>query len=152
MPFNLPPPWDPGFAIPDNVRDEGLERRGFVTKQMPRGTYDQPNVGTGGYAVPQYVMDEGYGQGTFTTKWLPNGTVTIPMVPHYLNQRPQVVSEQVLPAGGRAVTLRRKAAADVGSPATNALSDFTSSDLLPLAAAAGLAYLVFGRKKKGRRR
>ena len=39
MPFNLPPSWDPGYALPDNVKDEGLERRAFVTKQMPRGTY-----------------------------------------------------------------------------------------------------------------
>lgn len=90
MAYNLPPPWDPGFALPSNVRDEGLERRGFVTKQMPRGTYDAPNVGTGGYAVPKYVMDEGYGQGTFVTKWMPRGTR--PNVPHYLDRRPRVVA------------------------------------------------------------
>ena len=60
MAYNLPPPWDPGFALPQNVRDEGLQRRGFVTKQMPRGSYDNPSVGYGGFTVPQYVKDEGY--------------------------------------------------------------------------------------------
>jgi hypothetical protein len=87
MAFNLPPPWDPGFALPENVRDEGLERRAFVTKWMPRGTYDDPAVGDGGYAVPGYVLSEGYGQGTHTTKWSPRGTVQMP-VPYWLNQRP----------------------------------------------------------------
>lgn len=99
MAFNLPPPWDPGFALPSNVRDEGLERRGFVTKWMPRGTYDQPKVGTGGYAVPQYVMDEGYGQGTFTTKWAPRGRYDIP-VPNWLDQRSKVLAQRKLRGGG----------------------------------------------------
>jgi len=94
MAYNLPPPWDAGYALPDNVRDEGLERRGFVTKQMPRGTYDQPSVGTGGYAVPQYVMDEGYGQGTFTTKWEPRGEYDGGRIPHWLNDRPKLVSSK----------------------------------------------------------
>jgi len=146
MPYNLPPPWDPGFALPQNVRDEGIQRQAFVTKQMPRGTYDQPNVGTGGYAVPQYVMDEGYGQGTFTTKWPPGGTVMIP-VPHDLNQRPKVVAEQKLPGGGRAVTIVRRSPAAPGSPATNALSGVDASTLLPVAAVAGIAYLLLRKKK-----
>ncbi len=103
MAYNLPPPWDPGFALPANVRDEGLERRAFVTKHMPRGTYDQPKVGTGGYAVPQYVMDEGYGQGTFTTKWRPRGTYDLP-VPHWLDKRSKVIAESKEPGGGTKVT------------------------------------------------
>jgi hypothetical protein len=88
MAFNLPPPWDPGFALPSNVRDEGLERRAFVTRQAPRGTYDDPSVGTGGYAVPGYVLKEGYGQGAYGTKWAPRGRYDIP-VPNRLNQRPK---------------------------------------------------------------
>lgn len=106
MPYNLPPPWDPGYALPDNVVDEGLQRRALITKQMPRGTYDQPKVGTGGYVVPQYVMDEGYGQGTFTTKWMPSGTYVGPKIPHWLNQRPRVVREKRLPGGGKVVTVQ----------------------------------------------
>jgi hypothetical protein len=105
MAYNLPPPWDPGFALPDNVRDEGLERRGFVTKQMPRGTYDQPNVGTGGYAVPEYVMDEGYGQGTFTTKWEPRGTYDGGRIPNWLNQRPKVLAERKIRGRTRETTI-----------------------------------------------
>lgn len=105
MAYNLPPPWDPGYALPDNVRDEGLQRRGFVTKQMPRGTYDQPEVGTGGYVVPQYVMDEGYGQGTFTTKWEPRGEYDGGKIPYWLNNRPKVLSERKLRGGGRAITM-----------------------------------------------
>jgi hypothetical protein len=104
MAYNLPPAWDPGFVLPENVKDEGLERRAFVTKWMPRGTYDQPCVGTAGYAVPQYVKDEGYGQGTYTTKWQPSGTYNGPKVPHWLNDRPKVVRSQAIP-GGRVFTV-----------------------------------------------
>lgn len=106
MAYNLPAAWDPGFVLPKNVQDEGLERRAFVTKQMPRGTYDQPAVGTGGYKVPQYVLDEGYGQGTFTTKWQPSGSYSGPKVPHWLNRRPQVVRSKPLPGGGKVVTVQ----------------------------------------------
>lgn len=106
MAYNLPPAWDPGFVLPENVHDEGLERRALVTRQMPRGTYDNPRVGTGGFAVPQYVRDEGYGQGTFTTKWQPSGTYNGPRIPFWLNQRPKVVREQRMPGGGRVVTVQ----------------------------------------------
>lgn len=105
MAFNLPPPWDPGFALPGNVRAEGLQRRGFVTEWMPRGTYDQPVVGTGGYAVPQYVMDEGYGQGTFTTTWEPRGEYDGGKIPHWLDKRPQLIGDSRRPRGGRNVTV-----------------------------------------------
>lgn len=100
MAYNLPPAWDPGFALPDNVRDEGLERRGFVTKQMPRGTYDMPKVGSGGYVLPPNVQAEGYGQGTYTTKWLPRGYYDV-KVPHWLNQRPLLLSDSRLPGSRR---------------------------------------------------
>lgn len=154
MPYNLPPPWDPGFALPKNVTDEGDQRQAFVTKEMPRGTYDQPTVGYGGYAVPQYVKDEGYGQGTFTSKWLPPGTTTMPPIPHWQNNRPKVLSETRLPGGGRRIVIQHRAATPVGSPATNALSDAggvgagTLEQLLPLAAAAGIAYLIFRKKRR----
>ena len=88
MPFHLPPSWDPGFALPDNVKDEGLERRAFVTKQLPRGTYDNPSVGTGGYAVPGYIRADGLGQGATVTKWAPSGTYYGPKLLHNLNSRP----------------------------------------------------------------
>jgi len=106
MPYNLPSAWDPGYALPGNVTDEGLERRAFVTKQMPRGSYDDPEVGTGGMVVPQYVKDEGYGQGTHTTKWMPSGTYVGPKVPNWLNQRPRVVRSQPAPGGGKVVTVQ----------------------------------------------
>lgn len=149
MAYNLPPPWDPGFALPQNARDEGNQRQAFATKQMPRGTYDQPKVGHGGYAVPQYVKDEGYGQGTFTSKWLPPGTYTTPKIPHWQNHRPVVLSEQKLPGGGRAITIRTKAPHNPGSPATTGvLAGITDpSTLLPLAAAAGALYLIFRKKR-----
>ncbi len=102
MAYNLPPPWDPGFALPDNVLDEGLERRAFVTKWMPRGTYDAPKVGTAGYAVPEYITKSGYGQGEKVTKWMPRGTQ--PNVPAYLDRRPKLVSQRSLPGGGNAAT------------------------------------------------
>lgn len=122
MAYNLPPPWQSGYALPKNVEDEGLERRAFVTKQMPRGTYDNPDVGTGGYAVPQYIRDEGYGQGTFTTKWQPRGTYNPPAVPAWLNKRPQVVAERPLPTGGRQVTIR--ALAGMGGTDSTAFANY----------------------------
>jgi len=117
MAYNLPNAWDPGFALPSNVVDEGLERRGFVTKQMPRGTYDNPSVGTGGFAVPQYIKDEGYGQGTFTTKWQPSGSYNGPRVPPWLNQRPKVVQQRRLPGGGHAYTVQPLGDDDAPMPA-----------------------------------
>jgi len=116
MAYNLPPPWDPGYALPKNVQAEGLRRRAFVTKQMPRGTYDQPRVGTGGYIVPQYVMDEGYGQGTYTTKWAPSGTYAGAAVPHWLNARPQTIADRRRASGGRQVTVRSGLSGISGEP------------------------------------
>lgn len=104
MAYNLPPPWDPGFAMPSNALDEGLERRAFVTRQAPRGTYDDPRVGTAGYAVPAYVIKEGIGQGAMVTKWAQRGRYDIP-VPQSLNARPKVLGEQRLPGGGTKVTM-----------------------------------------------
>jgi len=107
MAYRLPPPWDPGYALPSNVRDEGLQRQAFVTKWTPRGTYDNVSVGAAGYVVPQYVMDEGTGQGAYTTDWLPDGTYSGPKVPHWLNQRP-TVQQRSLGKGARAVTVTRQ--------------------------------------------
>jgi hypothetical protein len=36
--YNLPPSWNPGYAIPDYVMAEPPERGVFVTQWMPRGT------------------------------------------------------------------------------------------------------------------
>jgi hypothetical protein len=107
MPFNLPPSWNPGFALPDNVLDEGLERRAFTTKWAPRGTYDDPSVGTGGYVVPQYVRDEGYGQGTYTTKWMPRGTYNGPRVPQWIQRQPTVARQRSTGRRSAAVTFQR---------------------------------------------
>lgn len=112
MPFNLPPPWDPGYALPQNVRDEGLERRAFVTKQMPRGTYDAPNVGSGGYEIPQYVRDEDYGQGAYTTKWQPRGTYNGPRIPQWIQRQPTVVKQRSISRTGAAVTFQRAPLSD----------------------------------------
>jgi len=106
MAYNLPPAWDAGFALPKNVRDEGLQRRAFVTKQMPRGTYDDSTDGTAGYNVPQYIKDEGTGQGAFTTFWQPRGTYNGGKVPHWLNKRPTVTGVIPLPGGGQQITMQ----------------------------------------------
>lgn len=118
MAYNLPPAWDAGFALPRNVRDEGLERRAFVTKWMPRGTYDDSTDGTAGYNVPQYIKDEGTGQGAFTTFWQPRGTYNGGKVPHWLNKRPTVTNVVPLPGGGNQVTVQTGMGDDapVGEP------------------------------------
>ena len=41
-PYRIPPPWNPGYANPQNVDDEGLERRAFTTSWAPRGSFDNP--------------------------------------------------------------------------------------------------------------
>lgn len=73
--YNLPPPWNPGYAPYDPAEAEGIERRSITTQQAPRGTYDEPTVSDAGYAVPRYVLDEGYGQGAIITAPMPRGTV-----------------------------------------------------------------------------
>lgn len=141
MAYRLPSAWDPGYAMPKNALDEGLERRAFTTKWTPRGTYDNPAVSKtpGGYAIPKYVQDEAYGQGARVTSWQPSGTYNGPKIPHYLNQRPQVAIAATSPGGAKVVTVRRHAAA---------LSGVDASSLLPYAAAAGVAWLLLRKKSK----
>jgi hypothetical protein len=86
--YNLPSPWDPGYAIPGNVQDEGLQRHAYVTKMAARGTYDRSTDGSAGYAIPQYVLEERTGRGTYNTRWLPRGYYG-PQIPNYLNRHPQ---------------------------------------------------------------
>jgi hypothetical protein len=91
MAYRLPSAWSSGYAIPNNVRDEGLQRNAIVTKQMKRGTYDNPTfVNSGDYATPSYVQAEAYGQGARTTDWTAGGTYIGSKIPYWLNQRPQV--------------------------------------------------------------
>jgi hypothetical protein len=124
MPFNLPPPWNPGFALPDNVDDEGLERRAFITKMLPRGSYDPSTDGTGGFAVPQYIRDEGTGQGTFTTTWQPGGTYSGPRIPHFLNRRPKLVKASKLPGGATLATVQAPAMGDDEAPMPGAMENY----------------------------
>jgi hypothetical protein len=116
MAYNLPPAWDAGFALPKNVRDEGLERRAFVTRQLPRGTYDDSTDGTGGYVVPQYVLDEGTGQGAYVTDWQARGTYNGPVVPNWLNKRPTVTQVTQLPGGAQQVTVQPLGDAPMAEP------------------------------------
>lgn len=112
---NVPPPWDPGFALPANVKAEGLQRRAFVTRWAPRGTYDpsMPQV-TGGYAQPKYVMEEGYGQGTMVSWWPASGSYAGPRVPHWENQRPKLVAGGVAPRGGQYLTVKSTGLSGMG--------------------------------------
>ncbi len=104
--YNLPPPWNPGYAIPESVMSEGLQRHAYTTKWAPRGTYDNSTDGTAGYAIPGYVEEEGTGRGTFTTAWLPRGFYG-PRIPHYNNRhplRPNNVVVQNRPLSGLGAT------------------------------------------------
>lgn len=113
MAFGLPPAWRSGFALPDNVLDEGLERRAFVTKQMPRGTYDNtPPDPTGGFAVPGYVRQEGYGQGAYTTKWMPRGEYG-PRVPQWIQKQPTVAAMRKV-GDAKVVTIQRRQFSGLG--------------------------------------
>jgi hypothetical protein len=79
--YNLPNAWNPGYADPEYVIKDGLERRASVTPMTPRGTYDDPKVGSGGYALPNYIGKEGYGQGAYVTKWAKRGTFDVAAIP-----------------------------------------------------------------------
>jgi hypothetical protein len=101
----LPPPWQPGYALPSNVADEGLQRHAYVSAMTPRGTFDDPNIAANtGYATPGYVKSEPYGQGARTTKMARRGTYDGPRVPHWLNRSaPSLGEYNMTPIGIAAV-------------------------------------------------
>lgn len=124
-PFRLPPPWNAGYALPQNVDDEGLERHAYTTAWAPRGSFDDPKVGDAGYAVPAYVKEEGYGVGAMTTRWAPRGSYAGPKVVHWLDkQSAQVVGRKPLPGG--ATQLQIKALAGTEASATGGPAPLTS--------------------------
>lgn len=101
-PFNLPPPWSSGYAYPQNVIDEGLERHAYVTEQTPSGTYDNPTLygGSGNYATPQYIVDEQYGQGAAVTRWAQRGSYPGARIKHWLDHASsKMVASARLPGG-----------------------------------------------------
>lgn len=49
--YNLPPPWDPKFAIPRSVMAEPPERGVMVTQWLPRGTISE--------VIPDYHLGVG---------------------------------------------------------------------------------------------
>lgn len=109
-PFNLPPPWNPGYALPQNVDDEGLERHAYTTAWAPRGSFDDPKVGTAGYAVPSYIKEEGYGRGAMTTRWASRGTYYGPTVKHWLDTpSARVVGRKRLPGGATQLKIQTMA-------------------------------------------
>lgn len=137
-PYNLPPPWSAGYAVPQNVQDEGLERHAYVTAWAPRGSFDNPKVGTAGYAVPGYIVDEGYGQGAAITRWAPRGSYAGPKVQHWLNgQASQVVGDKRLPGGGRQVQF-----------STMSGVDLTPTNMAIAAAAIGALYFLTRKKRR----
>jgi len=137
-PFNLPPPWNPGHALPQNVQDEGLQRRAFTTQWAQRGTFDNPEVGTAGYAVPTYITDEKYGRGAAINAWAPRGSYPGGKIVHWLD-RPPVRATSMYPIGRGAarVDFKTMDGLDLGTP-------------VGLAIGAGIAYAAYIllRKKK----
>ncbi len=113
-PFRLPPPWNAGYALPQNVDDEGLERHAYTTAWAPRGSFDDPKVGTAGYAVPAYVKEEGYGVGAMTTRWAQRGTYAGPKVVHWLDKPPpKITGAKALPNGAAQIKLETMAGVEL---------------------------------------
>lgn len=109
-PFDLPPPWNPGYQLPQNVDDEGLERHAYTTAWAPRGSFDDPKVGYAGYAVPGYVKDEGYGRGAMTTRWAARGTYYGPTIKHWLDKpSARVVGRKPMPGGATQLKIQMMA-------------------------------------------
>lgn len=106
MAYTFPKSRRGSYAIPQYVKDEGLERHAFVTLQAPDGTFDNPAVGDGGYVVPKYVLKDPIGQGVRITKRAPRGTYYGPKIPYWLNQTGNViVKEKPAKGGGTAITM-----------------------------------------------
>jgi hypothetical protein len=123
MAFNIPKAWSPGLALPQYIRDEGLQRHAFTTLEAPDGTYDNPAVGDGGFVVPQYIMDEGYGQGAFITKYAPRGSYFGPKIPNWLNKPGGNTIKSTRPVkGGTQFTL--KSMSGLGSLGGDSLATF----------------------------
>ena len=63
--FRSPNPYDPHFALPDNVLAEPPGRGTITTAQLPRRTMGfVPEDWDGGFALPNYIRDEPHGRGT----------------------------------------------------------------------------------------
>ena len=74
-------PYNPGYALPKNVKAEPERRGTFTTRAAPRGTIDSYRAakkGTfwdPGFALPKNVLAEKPGQGVMVTNWAPKGTI-----------------------------------------------------------------------------
>jgi len=63
--FRSPNPYDPHFALPDNVLAEPPGRGTITTAQLPRRTMGfVPKDWDGGFALPNYIRAEPHGRGT----------------------------------------------------------------------------------------
>lgn len=87
MQFRRRHPWDPGYALPQNVLDEPSRVGTLTTAYLPRRTIDAPSIPEPwrtGYAYPEYVDSEPLGRGVFATAYMPRRTVDT-LVPDYLS-------------------------------------------------------------------
>lgn len=87
MQFRLPHPWDPEYALPDEVMAEPPRFGTLTTAYRPRRSIDAPAIAAPwktGYAYPDYISEEPIGAGVFRTKYTPRKTVDT-LVPEYLS-------------------------------------------------------------------
>lgn len=132
-PYRIPPSWNPGYALPQNVDDEGLQRRAYTTAWAERGTFDDPKVGDAGYAVPRYVQDEGYGEGAMVTRWAPRGSYAGPRVPHWLDkQAAKVVSRKSMPGGATQLQIRALAGIEYSKTGETQYTDYGTTSAAAL--------------------
>lgn len=72
-------PYNPGYALPDNVLAEPPGRNTIATVQRQRRTFDSPGVipqaWRTGYALPDYVEAEPLGRGAISTYQRPRKTI-----------------------------------------------------------------------------
>jgi len=87
MQFRQPHPWDPKYALPENVLTEPPRFGTHTTKYLARRTIDAPALPSPwkpGYAYPSYLRAEPLGRGVFRTAYTPRKTVDT-LVPSYLS-------------------------------------------------------------------
>jgi hypothetical protein len=125
--------------------------------------YHLPHPWDPGFVIPEYVMAEPPERGTFTTQWLPRGTISELVPDYFAKPGKQLLGRtdaELGSLGGN--TLRGSTLGDdialthepvhvstTPAPAATGMSP-TTRKVVAVAGVAVLAYLAFGRKRRGR--
>ena len=139
--FQIPNPWNPGYALPDYVLAEPPGRGTFTTAMIPRRTVD---VLPPDYLAQPEVATKGDGVGTRTSV---TGSGTS-LSGHTLD-RPTLAGSSLSGSTLEGSTLGKKGRATRYTVRPNAVGlDMPGGNTLPLLAAAAAAIWLLSRKRR----